>query len=63
MDGLLYKPKRGMYKINEAGIQLLKTPEKVDKQIAEKEPTRQYKKPTQEELKLDDTSSDLTPQE
>lgn len=67
MAGLLDKPKRGMYKINQTGIELLKTPNKVneyiEKQIAKREPTRQYKKNTQEELKLDDTSSDLTPQE
>ena len=67
MAGLLDKPKRGMYKINQAGIDLLKTPFKVneyiEKQLATREPTRQYKKTPQEELKLDDISSDSTPQE
>lgn len=67
MAGLLDKPKRGMYKINESGIQLLKTPDKVDKYIEEqlekREPTRQKKKTTEEQLKIDESSSELTPQE
>ncbi|TBN00922.1 MULTISPECIES: restriction endonuclease [Flavobacteriaceae] len=67
MAGLLDKPKRGMYKINDSGIQLLKTPEKVDKYIEEqlekREPTRQKKKTTEEQLTIDESSSELTPQE
>lgn len=67
MAGLLDKPKRGMYKINDTGIQLLKTPEKVDKYIEEqlekREPTRQKKKTTEEQLTIDESSSELTPQE
>ncbi|PWA03914.1 restriction endonuclease [Flavobacterium psychrotolerans] len=67
MAGLLDKPKRGMYKINETGFELLKTPNKIDdfieKQLAKREPSRQSKKITQEEFKLDDTSDGLTPQE
>ena len=67
MAGLLDKPKRGMYKINETGINLLKTPEKVDKFIEKalekREPTRQKKKTTEEQLTIDDSSSELTPQE
>lgn len=67
MAGLLDKPKRGIYKINQKGIELLKTPKKVNKYIEEevskREPTRNYKKNSKEELKLDDTSSDFTPQE
>ena len=47
MAGLLDKPKRGVYKINESGIQLLKTPEKVnsyiDQKLLDREPTRQKK--------------------
>lgn len=67
MAGLLDKPKRGMYKINETGIELIKTPNilniYIEKQLAKREPTRQYKKTTQEDFKLDDISDDLTPQE
>ncbi|EWH09822.1 restriction endonuclease [Cellulophaga geojensis KL-A] len=67
MAGLLDKPKRGMYKINESGIELLKTPKKVDKyieqQLEKREPTRQKKKTTEEQLTIDDSSSELTPQE
>ena len=67
MAGLLDKPKRGMYKINDLGIQLLKTPEQVDKYIEEqlekREPTRQKKKTTEEQLTIDESSSGLTPQE
>src|SRR5690606_11469515 len=67
MGGLLDKPKRGMYKINQKGIDLLNTPEKVDKyieqQLEKREPARQKKKTTQEQLALEDSSSELTPQE
>lgn len=67
MAGLLDKPKRGMYKINESGVKLLKTPKKVDQyieqQLEKREPTRQKKKTTEEQLTIDDSSSELTPQE
>jgi restriction system protein len=67
MAGLLEKPKRGMYKINEIGIELLKTPKNVndfiEKQLAKREPTRQNKKTIQDEFKIDDSSNDFTPQE
>lgn len=67
MAGLLDKPKRGMYKINDSGINLLKNPKKVDnyieQQLEKREPTRQKKKTTEEQLKIDDSSSELTPQE
>jgi restriction system protein len=67
MAGLLDKPKRGMYRINNTGINLLKSPEKVDKYIEKvlekREPTRQKKKTTEEQLTIDDSSSELTPQE
>lgn len=67
MAGLLDKPKRGMYKINNSGIDLLKTPKKIDKyieqQLEKREPTRQKKKTTEEQLTIDDSSSELTPQE
>jgi restriction system protein len=67
MAGLLDKPKRGIYEINDLGIQLLRTPEKVDKYIEEqlekRAPTRQKKKTTEEQLIIDESSSELTPQE
>ncbi len=67
MSGLLDKPKRGVYKINQKGIDLLKTPEKIDsyieKQLQEREPTRQKKQSTTEQLELNDLTSELTPQE
>ena len=61
MSGLLTKPKRGVYKISEIGIELLKTPEKINKyilkQLQNREPTRKSKKQTNV------VTSDLTPQE
>lgn len=67
MAGLLDKPKRGVYKINEKGIDLLKTPNEVDsyieKQIQIREFTRTKKETTQEKLALEEDKSDLTPQE
>jgi restriction system protein len=67
MSGLLDKPKRGIYKINNKGIQLLNTPEKVDsyigEQLQERTPTRQKKKTTSEQLEISDLTSELTPQE
>ena len=67
MSGLLDKPKRGMYKINKNGTDILKAPEKLNEyieiQIAKREPARLSKKNSQEPLKLDDNSSKLTPQE
>jgi len=67
MAGLLDKPKRGMYEINASGINMLKTPGDIhafiEKQLEKREPGRQKKKTTGEELKMDDTNSELTPQE
>ena len=67
MARLLDKPKRGIYKINDSGIDLLKSPHKIDEyieqQLEKREPTRQKKKTTEEQLTLDDSSSELTPQE
>ena len=67
MAGLLDKPKRGIYEINDSGIQLLKTPGKVnqyiEKQLEKRKPTRQKKKITEEQLTIDKFSSELTPQE
>lgn len=67
MAGLLDKPKRGMYKINQFGLDLLKNPEKVneyiEKQLEKREPTRQKKKNTEHQLAVDIPNSELTPQE
>lgn len=66
MGGLLDKPKRGTYEINSKGLELIEKPEQIDtyieKEILKREPTRQRKK-TEEQIELDDTSSELTPQE
>ena len=67
MGGLVDKPKRGIYELSQTGRDLLKTPERVDayieKQLETREPTRQKKNTTEEQLKLDDASSESTPQE
>ena len=67
MSDLLDKPKRGIYKINTKGINLLKTPSKVnsyiEQQLEKREPTKQKKKSTNQEIELGELSSELTPQE
>lgn len=66
MGGLLDKPKRGIYKINQSGIDLLKTPEKVNyfinRQIENREPNKQKKKLNDSHI-IEDSVSELTPQE
>jgi len=66
MGGLLDKPKRGTYEINSKGLELIEKPEQIDKyiekEIEKREPTRQKKK-SEEQIELDYTSSELTPQE
>ncbi|MFE3872591.1 restriction endonuclease [Flavobacterium sp. ZS1P70] len=67
MGGLLDKPKRGIFKINQKGIDLLKTPENVDlfieKQLEKREPNRTKKKSTEEQINVEEIASELTPQE
>lgn len=67
MSGLLDKPRRGVYQINEKGRELLKTPGKVDeyiqKQLDSREPVKQKKQTTEDKLVLDDSRSTFTPQE
>ena len=67
MGGLLDKPKRGIYKINQIGIDLIKTPEKVnlyiEKQLEKREPSKQKKKSTEEQINIEEIASELTPQE
>ena len=69
MSGLVDKPKRGVYEINQKGREILQKPNDIntyiEKQLETREPTRQKKKntTTEEQLKFDDLSSELTPQE
>ncbi|UOB19352.1 restriction endonuclease [Abyssalbus ytuae] len=67
MAGLLDKPKRGVYKINHKGIELLKTPEKIntyiDNKLETREPSQQKKQTTEEKLNIEHETSELTPQE
>lgn len=67
MGGLLDKPKRGIYKINQTGINLLNTPEKVnsyiEKQLELREPNKQKKKISENPISIKETASELTPQE
>ncbi|MBC8754355.1 restriction endonuclease [Kordia sp. YSTF-M3] len=66
MGGLLDKPKRGTYEINTKGLELIEKPDLIDKhiekEIDKREPTRKKKK-SEEQIDLDDNSSELTPQE
>jgi restriction system protein len=67
MAGLLDKPKRGMYQINQKGLELLKTPTKVDTyiatQIEKRVPSKKKKTETNNKLLLTKDSSNSTPQE
>lgn len=64
--GLVERPKRGIYKINEKGIELLQIPEKIVAYIKEKGKERdELKKKEKEEIlgKITVENSELTPQE
>jgi restriction system protein len=68
MAGLLSKPKRGVYKINDIGKGLLASPSELDeyisKQLELREPTRQKKqKSSGEQLPFEQDNSNYTPQE
>lgn len=67
MGGLLDKPKRGIYKINQTGINLLNTPDKVnshiERQLEIREPNKQKKKIVGNPISIVETTSELTPQE
>jgi restriction system protein len=64
LAGLIVKPKRGVCDLSEKGLELLKTPEKVNKYVEEVLAKRDTEKKSeqQEDLSTDD-SSDSTPQE
>ncbi|MEG0849824.1 MAG: restriction endonuclease [Flavobacterium sp.] len=65
MAGLLDKPARGHYKINSKGIEMLKSPEKinayVDVEVAKRDRTKKINK--NPEIKIIDTNDGSTPQE
>lgn len=67
MGGLLDKPKRGVYRINQLGIDILKTPENVDsfieKQLEKREPNKQKKKLIGAQINIEETVYEQTPQE
>ncbi|MFA9187439.1 restriction endonuclease [Flavobacterium magnesitis] len=67
MAGLLDKPKRGIYKINQTGINLVSTPDKVnsyiEKQLEIREPNKQKKKIVGNPISIVEITSELTPQE
>ncbi len=69
MAGLVSKPKRGIYKINEKGKEILKKPNEfrdyIKKQIEQREPTRSKKEKFESEEfeSISGTLNDLTPQE
>lgn len=64
MAGLLNKPKRGTYELSETGKEILKTPENVNSYIQKEIEKRDSSKKTKKENGiLEETTSDLTPQE
>lgn len=64
MAGLVEKPKRGVYKISEKGIELLSTPEKIKSYVKKKLVERDEKKAKNQHVELETIEdSDLTPQE
>ena len=64
MAGLVEKPKRGIYKITEKGIEILSTPEKLKNYVKTKSSERDKKKAKKKPVELETIEdSDLTPQE
>lgn len=63
MAGLVSKPKRGHYQITDMGIELLKTPEKLDSHITKQVKNRDRTNNPDSTLVNDDNESELTPQE
>lgn len=66
MAGLLDKPGRGLFKISQKGIELLKTPEKivrfVEKEVQKSDKVKKEGEPSKIEI-IDTKSENLTPQE
>ncbi|RUA10182.1 MAG: restriction endonuclease [Flavobacteriia bacterium] len=63
MAGLVFKPKRGVFQINEKGIEILKTPEKILSFIKSKIENRESAKRKKTDKKIIQVTSDLTPEE
>lgn len=64
MTGLVVKPKRGVYKISEKGLELLATPEKIEEYVQTKLNEREEKKRKEKTTKtITGEISELTPQE
>ncbi len=62
--GLVEKPKRGIYKITEKGMEILSTPEKLKNYVKTKSSERDKKKAKKKPVELEtNEDSDLTPQE
>ena len=62
--GLVEKPKRGIYKITEKGIEILSTPEKLKNYVKTKSSERDKKKAKKKPIELKTNGDlDLTPQE
>lgn len=67
MAGLIEKPKRGTYKITSKGKELLATPDKINEYIESviktREPIKKKKQTTSEQLAIENTTDNQTPQE
>ena len=64
MAGIVVKPKRGIYKISKKGLELLATPEKIEKYVQTKINERESKKSKEKNQEtIAEESSELTPQE
>jgi len=63
MSGLIDKPKRGIYQINEKGLKFLKTPEKLDSYIKKELAKRKGKQSDNKGAIVTERNSELTPRE
>lgn len=63
MSGLIDKPKRGVYQISEKGIDLLKTPDKIDPYIKKELAKRKAKQSDNKAEIILEKNSELTPRE
>ncbi|NQU63329.1 MAG: restriction endonuclease [SAR324 cluster bacterium] len=64
MAGLVDKPKRGVYRINEKGLELLASPDKIDSYIQQRLSEREENKSKEKVIQsAATTDSNLTPQE
>ncbi len=63
MSGLIDKPKRGIYQINEKGLKLLETPEKIDTYIKNELANRKAKQSDTKAEVVFERNTELTPRE